>query len=82
MRAWMKSLGNGGAQAIHGQIFFESFHEVLALAPSDVVVIQLPGREILAVGDHKATVEPALAHFHLGHHAPLPVPTVGLRRAR
>ena len=45
------------AAAIHGQIFFESF-EVLALAPPDVVVIQLPGREILRLVTTKRRLNP------------------------
>ena len=52
------------AQPIHTQMVLKSLDEVLRLSSIGVVIIKGLGREIVSVGDHKATIDPPMVDFH------------------
>jgi hypothetical protein len=66
------------AEPVHGQILFESFHEVLSLPATQIVFAQIFGREIPSVGEHITPIQSQIRHFHLGNHTPGMLPAVGL----
>ena len=65
------------AQTIHTQMVLKSLDEVFRLSSIGVVIIQGLGKEIVSMGDHKATIDPAVVNFHFGDHATAAIPAAG-----
>ena len=62
------------AQPIHTQMVLKSLDEVLRLSSIGVVIIKGLGREIVSVGDHKATIDPPMVDFHFDDDATESIP--------
>ena len=65
------------AQPIHTQMVLKSLDEVLRLSSIGVVIIKGLGREIVSVGDHKATIDPPMVDFHFDDDATESIPAAG-----